>query len=251
MQKNLFLLNLGLRDDRFNQLYVPRTIPHRSVQQFARGSSSHIGIAWWAFDEVHPGWRRRGKQSGGSYTHFMLTEEQPHQCCGRTSRAITNQKGRRLFADDDRLFTATAAATTTFRSSRLCVMHFAAIVQSCIFAQSVVKIQLIMRLDGWLPGYLSTAPVFARSPLAFLFVCCCCWCWWWWWSLFWEENAIAICMSSSLLWSSRGARQCLTYHEINFELNFTSLVCLFVASQPASRGRRVQHLYGHHALPRI
>lgn len=52
---------------------------------------------------------------------------------------------------------------------------------------------------------------------------------WRWWSLFWEENAIAIYMSS-LLWSSRGgARQCLTYHEINFELNFTSLVFLFVA----------------------
>lgn len=45
-------------------------------------------------------------------------------------------------------------------------------------------------------------------------------------NIFWEENAIAICMSSSLLWCSRGVRQCLTYHEINFELNFTSLVLL-------------------------
>lgn len=43
--------------------------------------------------------------------------------------------------------------------------------QSCIFAQSVVKIQLIMRLDGWLPGYLSTAPVFVRSLPPCVFVC--------------------------------------------------------------------------------
>lgn len=169
MQKNLFLLNLGLRDDRFNQLCTQNHTTPFSATIRTRFIFSYI--AWWAFDEVQPGWRRRGKQSGGSYTHFMLTEEQPHQCCGRTSRAITNQKGRRLFADDDRLFTATAAATTTFRSSRLCVMHFAAIPQSCIFAQSVVKIQLIMRLDGWLPGYLSTAPVFVRSLPPCVVVC--------------------------------------------------------------------------------
>lgn len=82
----------------------------------------------------------------------------------------------------------------------------------CIFAECC-KVQLIMRLR------VRTCSVQSVRMIFILRGKCDCYL----------HVFSLLCLPFMIL--SCGARQCLTYHEINFELNFTSLVGLFVARQ--------------------